>query len=72
MRKTIAATLTVIFATSPVLAIEPIGGSITLKNPTAVRLQKSPVGSQVAHEFYFGGERYKEVMWFSPTEASGS
>lgn len=46
---------------SPVMAIEPIPGSITYNGQPATRLQKAPIGSQLTHEFYSGTGRYSET-----------
>lgn len=46
---------------TPALALEPIPGSITYGGQPANRLQKAPVGSPVTHEFFYRGDRYKEV-----------
>jgi len=43
------------------MALQPIEGSITYKNPNA-RLKKSPVGSQLQHEFFSGSTRY--IEWY--------
>lgn len=48
------------------LAIEPIPGSITYGGQPHSRLQKAPVGSVVTHEFYSGGNRYREIYLIQP------
>ncbi len=47
-------------------ALEPIPGSITYGGQPVSRLQKAPVGSIVAHEFFRNGNRYRETYLIQP------
>lgn len=47
-------------------ALEPIPGSITYGGQPISRLQKAPVGSIVAHEFFRNGHRYRETYFIQP------
>ncbi|MBP2562554.1 hypothetical protein J2857_005345 [Neorhizobium galegae] len=69
MKVLVASIAAAMLFTSPVLAIEPIPGSITYKNPEAPRLKKSPIGSQVPHVFYSGGSRYQEWYVLQPNRS---
>jgi hypothetical protein len=42
-------------------ALQPMEGSITYKNPEAVRFTKAPAGTTLNHEFYAGGNKYRET-----------
>ena len=47
-------------------ALEPIPGSITFGGQPHSRFQKAPVGSVVTHDFYSGGNRYREIYLIQP------
>ncbi|MGP4675075.1 MULTISPECIES: hypothetical protein [Agrobacterium] len=47
-------------------ALEPIPGSITYGGQPHSRLQKAPVGSLVTHDFFSGGNRYREIYLIQP------
>ncbi len=51
---------------APALAIEPISGSITYGGQPNTRLQKSPIGSLLTHDFNSDGSRYSETYILQP------
>ncbi len=57
---------TLILLAAPAIALEPIPGSITFGGQPATRLEKSPIGSSLSHDFYSGSTRYSETYILQP------
>ncbi|OHV78696.1 hypothetical protein [Rhizobium sp. LCM 4573] len=66
MKMIISAAVAAVLSTTSALALEPIEGSITYKNPNAVRLEKAPVASPVTNKFFYNGEHYEDTYLVQP------
>jgi hypothetical protein len=50
-----------LISSTAAFAVQPIEGSIIYNGQPSQKLEKSPIGSTLTHEFENGGERYVET-----------